>query len=269
MLAPCVALGQDFAPIGAIWHYGYHTYPPGQNSFVRITSVGDTVIAALPCKKLERYYPHDKWGLPPAIVDTFYMHSRNDSIFLWDTITSQYYLLYDFNAIQGETWTVGYFGIDSVLVDSTGTITINANALKVLYTTGYYTVVSPYFEGTFIERIGWTMFLLPRGDGFLEHPLRCYEDTVIGYYNTGEIAQCDSIILSLKQGSEPSKAITLYPNPTSGIFAVQGATGSIKVYDLFGRLILTTTESQIDMSDQPKGIYLVRVGQAVRKLLVQ
>ena len=63
--------------------------------------------------------------------------------------------------------------------------------------------------------------------------------------------------------------LSIYPNPTTGHFTVQGATGAIEVYDLFGRLMHSSTEPQIDMSHQPKGVYIVRVGEAARKLVVQ
>ncbi len=68
---------------------------------------------------------------------------------------------------------------------------------------------------------------------------------------------------------EPSESdFSIHPNPTTGQFTVQGATGTIQVHDLFGRLVLTTTKPQVDMSAQPKGVYIVRVGEAVRKLIV-
>ena len=62
--------------------------------------------------------------------------------------------------------------------------------------------------------------------------------------------------------------IDIYPNPTTGQFTVQGAIGTIEVHDLFGRLVLTATEPQLDMSAFPKGVYIVRAGQAVRKLVL-
>ena len=62
--------------------------------------------------------------------------------------------------------------------------------------------------------------------------------------------------------------LAIYPNPTTGVFTVQGATGTIEVHDLFGRLVLHTNELQIDMSQQPNGVYIVRVGDAVRKLVI-
>ena len=59
----------------------------------------------------------------------------------------------------------------------------------------------------------------------------------------------------------------IHPNPTTGAFTVKG-TGEIQVYDLFGRLVLRTNKREIDMSDFPKGIYIVSTGLAVRKLVL-
>jgi len=63
--------------------------------------------------------------------------------------------------------------------------------------------------------------------------------------------------------------ISIYPNPTTGKFTVQGAKGEIEVYDLFGRLVLRTNKPEIDMSGYPASIYMIKVGEAVRKLIKQ
>lgn len=52
--------------------------------------------------------------------------------------------------------------------------------------------------------------------------------------------------------------INIYPNPTTGLFTVQGATAEIQVYDLFGRLLLTTHDKVIDLGSSAPGIYFIR-----------
>lgn len=64
-------------------------------------------------------------------------------------------------------------------------------------------------------------------------------------------------------------ALSVYPNPGNGKYYVKSPEGmknseiSIKVYNLFGELILTTkmqnNSSQIDLSNQPNGIYIIKV----------
>ena len=69
---------------------------------------------------------------------------------------------------------------------------------------------------------------------------------------------------------EPNQqSFKIYPNPTTGKFRVQGATAEIQLFDLFGRLVLRTNEPEIDMSRVPKGIYFVRVGEVVKKVILQ
>jgi len=66
-----------------------------------------------------------------------------------------------------------------------------------------------------------------------------------------------------------NQRINVYPNPTTGKFTVQGATGEIEVYDLFGRKVLATKETEIDMSTFSRGIYFIKTGEAIRKLVLQ
>ncbi len=63
--------------------------------------------------------------------------------------------------------------------------------------------------------------------------------------------------------------LTIYPNPSSGVFTVAGATGEIQVVDLLGNLVLRTNKKEIDMGSYPAGIYMVKAGEAVRKLILR
>ncbi len=67
---------------------------------------------------------------------------------------------------------------------------------------------------------------------------------------------------------DQNSLIHIYPNPSTGLFTVQGTVTEIQVYDLFGRLVLETPNKEIDMGSYPAGIYMVRVGEAVRKLIL-
>ena len=102
--------------------------------------------------------------------------------------------------------------------------------------------------------------------------------TVAGiYYDTLVAANgCDSIVattltvvVGIHQLSTGNNQFTIYPNPTTGQFTVANATGEIQVYDLFGRLLLRSNRQEIDMSSFSKGLYLIRAGEAVSKLIIQ
>jgi len=59
-----------------------------------------------------------------------------------------------------------------------------------------------------------------------------------------------------------NNTINIYPNPTSGKFTVE-RKGELTICNLLGEEILskklTSSKSEIDLSNQPKGIYIVKV----------
>jgi len=72
--------------------------------------------------------------------------------------------------------------------------------------------------------------------------------------------------------------VSLYPNPSSGVFYIKGLqeTSQIKIYDINGRTILTTSitnNQSVDASNLPKGMYLVSIsnpkGQITKKLIIK
>ena len=56
---------------------------------------------------------------------------------------------------------------------------------------------------------------------------------------------------------EHKQAISLYPNPTTGILTIEGIEGKTEVYDLYGRLVATTLSRTIDLSNATRGIYFL------------
>jgi hypothetical protein len=57
-----------------------------------------------------------------------------------------------------------------------------------------------------------------------------------------------------------STEIKIYPNPTKGKFSVLAEDiESIEVLNLQGKLILRGKESEIDLGNNPSGIYFVKV----------
>ena len=62
-------------------------------------------------------------------------------------------------------------------------------------------------------------------------------------------------------GLQENKAneLRLYPNPTNGTLTIEGAEGMASVYDMYGRLVVTTSSNTLDISNAADGIYFVRV----------
>ncbi len=69
--------------------------------------------------------------------------------------------------------------------------------------------------------------------------------------------------------------ISVYPNPTNGLVNIQSSVPvNIVVYNVVGEKILTATNTkQIDLSNQPRGIYMVQLssdkGVVTRKVTLQ
>ncbi len=69
---------------------------------------------------------------------------------------------------------------------------------------------------------------------------------------------------------------TIYPNPSTGVFIIENfeTNQMLHVYDINGRLLKTSIiNGRLDLSEQPKGIYLLRVtlenGEVVSKKLMK
>jgi hypothetical protein len=71
-----------------------------------------------------------------------------------------------------------------------------------------------------------------------------------------------------------NSAIQIFPNPTTGLLNVESKTqnAELKIYNTFGSLIhqqiLKSSNQQIDLSAQPKGVYFLEVGEEKRKIVV-
>lgn len=81
-------------------------------------------------------------------------------------------------------------------------------------------------------------------------------------------------ITGLSEVSEFNNSIFLYPNPTNSNINIESnqTLEKVELFDSFGKLILQSNNSFNDVSDLPKGIYLVRITnikgvQATRKII--
>ena len=240
------ATSQQFAPIGAKWHYDQETVNPDLTTYQTIESISDTIINGIYCRKLMKIS-----RMAGTEISWLYMYSLNDSVLFY--AENGFHLLYDFGAITGDTITLGYYTTYNgsplkMIVDSTSTITINGETRKLQYVScGDGMVIE--FGGIVIEGIGNLTYMFPRFDLSLDGPLRCYEDSVIGLFinlyhsnNGWNFQDCEQIITGIVEKGKISD-IMIYPNPAGDYihFNLTGLTPlwetRITICNIFGQII--------------------------------
>jgi hypothetical protein len=64
--------------------------------------------------------------------------------------------------------------------------------------------------------------------------------------------------------------LEVYPNPSSNIFYIKNKQGKKKeLFTMLGELLYSTTKDEIEVYNLPKGIYLLRCEDQVRKVVVE
>ena len=65
---------------------------------------------------------------------------------------------------------------------------------------------------------------------------------------------------------ESARDVVLYPVPTSGQLNIRGAVETLRIFDVFGRLVLTTGRiSVVDVSDLVAGDYFVEITSSTER----
>ncbi|MBK7093939.1 MAG: T9SS type A sorting domain-containing protein [Saprospiraceae bacterium] len=257
---------QEFAPIGAKWHYSQGTLNPELIAFKTIESISDTVIEGKSCKKLNQVSAY----IPPNRPSLF-LYSKNDSVLVYEE--RSFHLLYDFGAVKGDTIELGYLAYNGsplkMIIDSTGTITINGQLKKLQYVTcGDGMVIE--FGGKVIEGIGNTEYMFPRLDGNLDGPLRCYENNILGLFlnpfhpnNGWDFQNCEQIITGIND-LHVTETISIYPNPVKSSFTLTNLdrVTEFEIFDIHGRKVMkgiVNFTQVIKIEDLPKGLYFLKL----------
>lgn len=259
---------QEFAPMGAIWHYDYG------NWYRTIKPIKDTIVEGKNSRIIEI---EDTFNTTKEIIAT----EGNRILHYKD---GAFYTLFDFDAVPGDSWIVknntAWGDCDSsetIMVDSIGTIIINGISLKYLILS--FSLNSNWRFGTkttikVIERIGPLGYFFPDLECISDLPwlrdLRCYNDSVFGFFDTGIAASCTTKYPGVGQVEiTSSKDFSLtYPNPFSKYinFKLEGlnkeltfeiieiATGRVIFSDKFNASFFSVCTERI-----APGMYITRV----------
>jgi hypothetical protein len=271
--------GQEWSPVGTKWYYDI-TYAWGRDiDYHEVYCDSSVNIKGIDCKRINIDY----YACNNHFSEKLYTYESFDTIYFYNQDIDNFEILYNFNAIAGDSWQIRTKDhedkIDTVeiKVDSTGMININDKQLKKLYVTYKYNYkhsssdwIETYQDrSTIIESLGDINFLININDKYrgvcdidFIHSLRCYEDTVLGYYSTG---YRDSCTYTYKWTSINNKSVSnilkVYPNPFNNVLTISNDFDENIYYEIYsfnGLLIKSGTENEIDLSYVKYGVYILR-----------
>jgi hypothetical protein len=177
-------------------------------------------------------------------------------------------------------------------VDALTTIEINGIQLKkwnITYTGFYESAFGMNYPSVIIGSIGDMTYLFNFFPEFAlacdmnwSQGLRCYSDSVIGFYSTGIADSCNYVSVGINEQTDADEPISIYPNPVSSAILVDlskldPGMVRVEVFTMNGILLhhMETKEKvlSIPFSDKSPGIYFCRVisenGTYTRRLLLQ
>lgn len=256
---------QSYFPQGATWTFHAPDALSASFSFTTIESMGDSIFNGDTLTYLQGYVVCSEGN-------NEFVKQVGEKIYKLNKCDSTFSLLYDFGVNVGDTLVysdVCQFSDSLQLrVDSIIPISINGNTLNQFYMSHLNFVAPTYFGGNVIQGIGNTSSFYPI-IGVCDPPggpLRCYNDTVIGEYNSGLYGGvCDTVFVGIDE--YPFSNLSIYPNPTTGKLTIDlvEARSNLKITlaNSLGQIVQAlhfNSKRYINLTiDEPIGIYLLKI----------
>lgn len=254
------------------WYYEIQC-DDGSVYYQYLRCAGDTTVNSHKTKVVVR--TNQIYDKEPVEVTREYLYEEGNVIYWWNKDLQEFTVLYDFGAEVGDEWETKV-GQES--------ITVRVDAEKPYYDpnsgrTYRMLVVSDaddIFSGEIICGVGHTTSLFPerlmsRRGGFVVDGLRCYwnDHELVLHASTDD---CDAIYSEVHEVDETvADGFQIYPNPTDNqLFVITNTekpSSPYRIVNVLGQTLMsgTLTESSIDVSALPKGLYFLTVnGQTVK-----
>jgi hypothetical protein len=273
---PVLMQGQEWAPIGAEWHYDITYAFSGDIDYQRVYCNSIVNVKGIDCKEINIDY----CACNNHFCKKLYTYQADDTIFFYNPDVDTFQILYNFNASPNDTWTITYKDLDerfdtvTIQVDSVLPITINSRVLKKQYVTYYYDYKTDTDKGfgersVIIETLGDMNFLINIHDMYYSlcdddniNGLRCYKDPQFGFYSSDLRTSCD---YTYKWTSTQDLSISYlepFPNPVLDYLKISIDDKSDIFYELFevdGQLIKSGNDNIVDMREYLPGLYFIKI----------
>ena len=272
---------QQWCQPGARWdYYAWQGYP----KLKRLEYIGDTTIIGFDCQIIQNNKRNLIIGpggvsgaFPEEIGGKSFVRMSGDSLFYFQYNTFQF--IYDFNAQQGDIWTIYRPEPDTlcppetVLIDSVGIETINGVSMRwVAYTSSAGPGTAGEYTGKAYDRFGpINRFLFPEYDfdcNFAEtdiHQFLCYSDDLLD--SIGESYNCEYYENVSIEDLIKNQEMKLFPVPARGnLLLIQSdkiENAEYSVIDINGNTLVTgkisSKENSININGISNGIYFLKL----------
>lgn len=223
------ALSQNWLPNGALWHTGIvESFFSHNQGYIVSNIIGDSTILNKSSRVIQSQHYNSNNNL--FLIDTMLMYE--DSSKIYHFTNGQFYKLYDYNLLPGDTWKISvpysspYIGMSltspdtivTIEVDSVSSTLIDGKLRKLQYV---HSINNDwYFLNPIIEGIGSSGGLFPYIYDWQDFDiplLRCYTDSSLIYQRSFNFP-CDTFINDINENG--IMGMTVYPNPTNDLIRI-------------------------------------------------
>lgn len=242
------------------WDSVYHTYT--------YKIQGDTTIDQMLFKKVYKqdlYYGFDWYYY------TAFREDNDGMVYMWDETE---WLLYDFNALEGDTVYVGWYGPCALRVEEVDSVLIDADYRKRMYLSWLGTDMD--FVEVWIEGLGSNYGLMWAGLGptvGVGYRNLCVHDENGLVYMNPNYSSCEMTNVSVNE--QLSADLSFYPNPSNDVVIFKGnpeVEFEYNIFDISGKLMKTgilSTGDPVDVSTLRNGIYFISLSTQSEKQVLK
>ena len=272
----------------ATWHYDWTCIGIGGTHEISYTQ--DTLINGVSYQKIEgtktSFYIQQDGSYQQGNTNTYLAgitYVNGDTVFYQNN--NEFFPMLNFGAQIGDSWVIATENPEpsnmcgdtsKVIVTNIGTLTINAIDYRTI--TIESVANSPYYlQGTYVERFGQVSGSI----GFPLFPIlyicnpndivdwcfvsfNCFEDDSFSLYNPSG----NSCTFSLGVKDNRKKTLSIYPNPVNTELNIEldlKETTNCLIYNSFGEIVMSkkieNNFTKLDVSNLPKGLYFIKIGQ--------
>lgn len=266
-------------PVGTEWYYEIQN-ANGSITYQHLEYMADTTINDDPVHIIVRINTlYDKDFSEEKTYE--YIKCSDNKVYWWNKTLGEFTMLYDFAAEVGDEWEIKV-GTEQLLmhVDAEGTADYGGQTYRTLMVSD----AENLFSGTIICGIGHeTSFfpeqLMTKDDDYRVEGIRCvWQYGQLIFHQTE--AECDEVYINYHYDTEENpvtESFNVYPNPTSGLLVIHNSefripNSSFLITTPLGQTLMsgtiTSEKHQIDLSNLPKGLYFITIGNSTQKIVI-